>query len=104
MTEKQEKLYWREWAAVRAAWPEADRHELHARALGTDKSHRIFSNADFDRVLAQFRAVSRPTDVDAQLRQLRQVRMRLIWKITVEPATRRAAVSGRYTRLAVPGT
>jgi len=84
MTERQEKLYWREWAAVRAAWPDANRHELHARALGLDKSHKAFSNADFDRVLAEFRAVSRPTDVDAQLRQLRQVRTRLIWKITIE--------------------
>jgi len=84
MTEKQEKLYWREWAAVRAAWPDANRHELHARALGADKSHKVFSNADFDRVLGVFRAVSHPTDVEAQLRQLRQVRTRLIWKITVE--------------------
>jgi len=84
MTEKQERLYWREWAAVRAAWPEADRHELHARALGQDKSHKIFSNGDFDRVLGAFRAISNPTGVDAQLRQLRQVRTRLIWKITVE--------------------
>jgi hypothetical protein len=84
VTEKQENLYWREWAAVRAAWPDANRHELHARALGADKSHKFFSNADFDQVLAVFRAVSRPTDVDAQLRQLRQVRTRLIWKITIE--------------------
>jgi hypothetical protein len=84
MTEKQDKLYWREWAAVRAAWPDANRHELHARALGQDKSHTLFSNDDFDRVLGVFRALSRPADLDSQLRQLRQVKTRLIWKITVE--------------------
>ena len=84
MTDKQEKLYWREWAAVRAAWPEANRHELHVRALGEDKSHKLFSNRDFDLVLAEFRAVSKPSDLAGQLRQLRQVKMRLIWKITVE--------------------
>jgi len=84
VTEKQEHLYWREWQAVRAAWPEADRHELHARALGEDKSHRLFSNRDFDLVLAEFRAVSRPSDLAGQLRQLRQVRTRLLWKITIE--------------------
>lgn len=84
MTEKQEKLYWREWTNVRAAWPEADRHELHLRALGTDKSHKAFSNLDLDKVLAQFRAVSRPEDLEAQLRQLNQAKRRLLWKITVE--------------------
>ena len=44
MTERQEKLYWREWAAVRAAWPDANRHELHARALGKDKAKRGFKD------------------------------------------------------------
>jgi hypothetical protein len=84
MTSKQEALYWREWAAVRAAWPEADRHELHLRALGTDKSHKTFTNLDFDKVLAEFRSVSRPADLAAQLHQLRQAKKRLLWKITVE--------------------
>lgn len=84
MTKPQEKLYWREWAAVRAAWPEADRHELHIRALGKDTSHKAFSNVEFDKVLAEFRSVSRPNDVASQLRQLRQARTRLLWKITTE--------------------
>ncbi len=84
MTTKQDNLYWREWAAVRAAWPEADRHEVHIRALGVDKSHKFFSNRDFDRVLQEFRSISRPSDLSAQLRQLRQVRTRLMWKITIE--------------------
>lgn len=84
MTPKQESLYWREWAAVRAAWPEADRHELHLRALGADKSHKTFTNLEFDKVLAEFRSLSRPADLAAQLRQLGQAKKRLLWKITVE--------------------
>src|ERR1051326_7166699 len=84
MTKKQESLYWREWAAVRKASPQAARHELHLRALGRDKSHVLFTNLDFDRVLAEFRSISRPSDVAAQLRQLSQAKKRLLWKIQVE--------------------
>lgn len=84
MTTAQDKLYWREWAAVkRMAGDEASenlRHDLHIRALGEDKSHKDFSNAEFDLVLGAFRAVSRPADVDAQLRQLNQRRARLVFK------------------------
>ena len=77
MTKAQTMLYFREWAAVRAACraaalPEPDRHELHRRALGEDKSSKLFTNADFDRVLAEFRAISRPASVDAQIRQQTQ--------------------------------
>ena len=86
MTSAQTKLYWREWAAVRrvckaAALPEPDRHELHARALGADKSSTDFDNADLDRVLAEFRAISQPASVSAQLRQQRQPRRRMEFSI-----------------------
>jgi hypothetical protein len=87
MTPAQDSLYWREWgAAVRFCkangLPAPDRHALHVAALGADKSHKGFSNDDFDKVLAAFRAVSRPADVGAQLRQLDQPRVRLVHRIT----------------------
>ena len=71
MTPKQNSLYWREWGAVvrhckAANLPVPDRHDLHLAALGADMSHLAFSNEDFDRVLAQFRAQSRPADLGAQ--------------------------------------
>lgn len=88
MTKLQTKLYWREWAAVRKARPDAPedfRHELHRRALGgQDVSSSRLSNRQFDLVLAAFRAESRPTDVRAQIRAMRQPRVRLMFKLTQE--------------------
>ena len=86
MTPKQNSLYWREWGAVvrhckAASLPAPDRHDLHQAALGADKSHLAFSNEDFDRVLAQFRAQSRPEDLGAQLRQMNQPQIRLKFAI-----------------------
>lgn len=76
MTKAQDRLYWREWGAVRRARPEADRHALHAQALGYQRSHTAFSNREFDLVLGAFRAVSRPASVGTQIRQQRQPRTR----------------------------
>ena len=90
MTAKQDTLYWREWGAVTRfckanAQSAPDRHELHRRALaGRDPSHRDFSNADFDAVLGEFRAWSRPGDVNAQLRQARMSGTRATWKLLNE--------------------
>jgi len=86
MTPLQNSLYFRDWGKLRAACqqqghPVPDRHELHIRALGQDKSHLDFTNEDFDRVLAEFRAVSRPDDLAAQLRQHAQPRTRLLYTI-----------------------
>ena len=81
MTQKQNYLYWREWAAVRRVDAGADRHALHASALGEDKSHKDFSNAEFDKVLQEFRAISQPANLAAQLRQINQPKTRLIFKI-----------------------
>lgn len=68
MTPAQNKLYWREWAAVRRAQPDADRHGITAKALGHGKSHLDFTNRDFDLVLGAFRAIHNP-DLNGQLRQ-----------------------------------
>src|SRR5690349_1327011 len=86
MTRAQDSLYWREWGAAgrrcrESNLPAPDRHALHIAALGADKSHVDFTNADFDKVLAQFRSISRPADVSAQLQQIDQPRRRLLWKI-----------------------
>jgi bacterioferritin-associated ferredoxin len=76
MTSKQNQLYWREWAAVRRIDKTADRHALHAEALGQDKSHTEFTNADFDRVLGVFRAITQPANLNGQVRQQQQPRHR----------------------------
>ena len=83
MTAKQNAWYWREWQAVRRfcaahELPEPDRHALHIRALGADKSHANFTNKDFDRVLREFWAISKPDSVDAQMRQANMERTRLL--------------------------
>jgi hypothetical protein len=87
MSPKQLSLYWREWAAVRRARPAADRHALHTEAIGYDVSHRALTNEQFDLVLGTFRAISRPTDLQAQLDALGQPRRRLLWAIGQFPAT-----------------
>ena len=86
MTALQNSLYFREWGRVRAAckeqgFPVPDRHSLHVKALGQDKSHLDFSNEDFDLVLAEFRALSQPDNLAAQLRQQDMPRRRLLYSI-----------------------
>src|ERR1017187_9106865 len=86
MTPLQNSLYFREWGRVRSAckqqgFPIPDRHDLHVKALGLDKSHLDFTNDDFDRVLAEFRAISQPDNLAAQLRQQDMPRRRLLYSI-----------------------
>lgn len=57
MSPSQKALYWREWGRVRQAClkhdlPIPERHSLHARALGHDRSSKDFTNDDLDQVLA----------------------------------------------------
>src|ERR1035437_7933284 len=85
MTPLQNSLYFREWGRVRAAckeqgFPVPDRHSLHVKALGNDKSHLDFTNVDFDLVLAEFRALSQPDNLAAQLRQQDMPRRRLLYR------------------------
>jgi hypothetical protein len=86
MTALQNSLYFREWGRVRAAckqqgFPVPDRHALHVKALRHDKSHLAFTNDDFDLVLAEFRALSQPDNLVAQLRQQDMPRRRLLYSI-----------------------
>lgn len=79
MTKAQRTLYWREFSAVKRVYPEADRHDLHVQALGQDKSSNDLGNADLDKVLAVFRAISRPSDLDGQVQQVEQPLRRSRW-------------------------
>lgn len=81
MTPLQTAKYFREWGLVREHYRkkgidpklcDAKRHELHVRALGVKKSSKLFTNADLDKVLAVFYAITRPADLNTQLRQQEQ--------------------------------
>jgi hypothetical protein len=68
MTPKQISLYWRKWslakkvlismAGMSPAEAEAERHEIHRRALGADISHTQLRNQDLDKVLDAFASYS----------------------------------------------
>src|ERR1041385_6065139 len=92
LTRNQNALYWREWSAAkrvlmpgRDTWTKDEettrRHELHIQALGDEKSHVDFNNDDFDKVLAAFRAISQPGNLNAQLHALNGQRKRLLFGI-----------------------
>ncbi|MDD2763449.1 MAG: hypothetical protein PHE83_05685 [Opitutaceae bacterium] len=77
MTASQHRKYLSEWGLVRQVYRakglepkacDAKRHELHKRALGRDKSSLDLTNSEFDAVLAVFSAISRPADLQTQLR------------------------------------
>ena len=77
MTALQHRKYLSEWGLVRKHFRaqglepkacDAKRHELHMKALGRDKSSLDLTNAEFDKILAVFSAISRPADLSTQLR------------------------------------
>jgi len=81
MNAAQTNLYFFEWGRVREHYlgrgldpkqADAKRHELHVRALGGRKSSKDFTNADLDKVIATFRAITQPCDFNAQMRQQNQ--------------------------------
>lgn len=86
ITKAQNSLYWREWSRAKKAaqLTDADRHRLHVEALGYDKSHTSFENAELDKVLGVFRAHSQPANLKAQLAQLAQPDTRLLAKIRAQ--------------------
>lgn len=70
-------LYWREWARLRymlrsrgKSFTQIDdyRHALTRRALGVEKSSKLFTNSDLDKVLARIRAECAPDNLDEQLK------------------------------------
>lgn len=90
MNAAQTNLYLYEWGRARKWFREhgidpkqadAKRHALHAKALGRDKSSKDFTNADLDKVIAAFRAISDGGNLDAQLAQIDQPEERRKWII-----------------------
>ena len=94
MTKGQINLYWREWSKTRKALighgyspKEANeqRRELTIQALGvrigTTASSKSLTDRQFDKVLGVFSAVSRPDDLNAQLRAEDQPRRRAWFRV-----------------------
>jgi hypothetical protein len=86
MTALQHRKYLSEWGLVRKHFRakglepkacDAKRHELHKRALGHDKSSLDLTNAEFDKVLAVFSGISRPSDLGTQIRLQEQASSRM---------------------------
>lgn len=89
MTPAQEKKYWREWGALTRFCkanhlPAPDRHELHVRALGTDRSHKDFTNDEFTKWLAEVWAITKPDAIKPQLRQITMPRKNALHRIQIE--------------------
>ena len=100
MTSKQIVLYWREWGSLgkRCAaegWTVPDRHELHVRALGRDKSMKLLTNREFDLVLGVFRTYSQAENLQSQVRQMRQPRTRLEHRIKIDQVKLLAVLLGQ---------
>lgn len=83
MSPKQKALYWTSWQAAKRAGQLADpdRHRLMFEALGYAASSKSLTNDEFDKVLGAFRAISQPTNLRAQVRQIDQPRTRLLHRI-----------------------
>ncbi len=75
LSEAQNKLYWRLWAALRKAEPGVDRHATH-EALGLPASHTEWKNSDFDEWKKHCLAKSQPGNYRAQVQQLRMPEIR----------------------------
>lgn len=96
MTPKQTQLYWREWSKAKKALESAmdpsgktrlsaieaeqRRHEIALEACGK-QSTKDFTNKDLDKVLAAFRALSDPANLNAQLAQQEMPRRRMVYGI-----------------------
>ena len=86
LTKPQTHTFWRQWSAVirLSKWTpieaEQQRKAMLARA-GFDSLTLVDKLSGFDRVLAEIKALSQPSDVDAQLRQQNQPVIRLRYRI-----------------------
>jgi len=96
MTPKQTQLYWREWNAAKKAarqsgsdLTDSDRYTLMEEALADSPladrpspiSSKNLTNEDLDKVLAAFRAISRPASLNSQLRAQAMPKTRLLHRI-----------------------
>lgn len=93
MTKSQTAKYWREWSKVRkllvdlgdfsTSDADQERHEIHVRALGADKSSKALTNRDLDAIFDHFESylilLSGPQSGPSRA-ELQPVK-RLIWAI-----------------------
>ena len=84
ISKAQNNWYFRTWGAV-VRWHKAhglaepDRHELHTRALGYDKSPADFDDDEFDDVLSAFYAIAEPDILEIQVRFTTMRRTRRVY-------------------------
>ncbi len=69
-----ERKYFQMWRNVCIAkcWKQGDdskRHAVHILALGEDKTHKAFTNCDWDRVYAALKTLADTEDLDALIEQ-----------------------------------
>jgi len=92
LTKAQQRRFWAGWQAACKAqgWTKANSwtglqidNERHAllEKCGFDSLTKVDPLAGFDRVLAELRSVSQPANLDAQLRQAKMPRTRLLYAI-----------------------
>lgn len=72
MSPAQTSMYWRLWRDVCKAqgWDQADREQrmsVHRQCLGRERSMKLLTNKELDRVYAQFRLLIDPEDIDSQV-------------------------------------
>ena len=93
MTKSQTAKYWREWAKVRRLLvdlgefskedADQERHQIHLRALGQDKSSKALTNRDLDAIFDHFESylVLLAGPQSGPSRAETQPAKRLIWAI-----------------------
>ena len=92
MTPAQKSRYWRDWSKIRKMLVEmgdfskedadAERHEIHRRALGRDKSSKDFTNRDLDAIFDHFQTYIVLIDGPQKTAGPDGECKRLIWAIT----------------------
>lgn len=86
LTRPQQSTFWRKWNALKRAanWtPEQSESERKAllRRAGFSSLTQVDKLDGFDRVLAELAAITRPDDLDAQMRELNMPKTRLLFAI-----------------------
>lgn len=91
MTDKQKARYWREWGQIRKLLTEqgefskedadAERKEIHRKALGTEKSSKDLTNGDLDKIFKAFAAYLVLINGPSSGPDEDQPRKRLVWAI-----------------------
>lgn len=76
MTPRQTKFYWQMWKVVSTARKTKDRHAWHEQVLGRTVSSKDLTDADYDKLKADFLSITKPDSVTAQMRQIAMPQIR----------------------------